>query len=182
MTPVMRGRVVVVVAVVLFAAACSSTAGGSNTGTDGDSAQVMAAAVTELLTRDNTFGEGPPPFTTYLLQANLDPTAGTVSRDPNVRLRPVIEAERWAIEAALRSFGPVQWIGDPAEWITEDLLPKIEGAVILGVGEPIFDGDGALVPVSLWCGGLCGTWLTYRLVQTDEGWQVTGVEGPIAVS
>ena len=51
-----------------------------------------------------------------------------------------------------------------------------------GVGAITFDGDGALVPMSMWCGGLCGTWFTYRVAETDEGWVVVGVEGPIAVS
>jgi hypothetical protein len=52
----------------------------------------------------------------------------------------------------------------------------------LGVGEPTIDGNSALVPVSLWCGGLCGTWLTYRVELTDGTWSVTGIEGPVAVS
>jgi hypothetical protein len=46
----------------------------------------------------------------------------------------------------------------------------------------VIDGATGLVPVSLWCGGLCGTWLTYRLDFADGAWAVTGTEGPRAIS
>lgn len=71
---------------------------------------------------------------------------------------------------------------DPDEWRTESLEPEIQGSAILGVDVPRLDDEAALVPVSLWCGGTCGTWLTYRLERTESGWQVTGIEGPVSVS
>ena len=149
---------------------------------DSTSAEILAAAVLELITRDNTFGDGPPPFSEYLIQDRFDPTAGSPTGEGSAELRLLTDAERTAIEAAVSPYGPVRWIGDPAEWRTDDLAPTIDGAVILGVGEPDIDGDTALVPVSLWCGGLCGTWFTYRLVLADTGWVVDGIEGPIAIS
>ena len=79
-------------------------------------------------------------------------------------------------------FGPVTWIDDPDQWRTEDLVPTVEGAVILGVGEPTVDGDRAKVPVSLWCGGVCGTWLTYDAELGADGWTIVGIDGPVAVS
>lgn len=147
-----------------------------------DSSAALAAAVLELVTKNHTFGDGPPPFDHYLIQDRLDPSAGTATGSDQAAQRELTDAERSAIETALEGFGPVEWIDDPTEYQTDDLAPTIEGAVILGVGEPSFDGEAALVPVSLWCGGLCGTWLTYRLAETDQGWVVTGIEGPIAVS
>jgi hypothetical protein len=140
---------------------------------------MMAAAVETLITRDHTFGAGPPPFTTYLIQSRTDPAAGDPTGAGGAA-RPLTDSERAAIEAVVEPFGDVRWIDDPAEWRTTQLEPTIEGAVILGVGEPSV--DGGLVPVSLWCGGLCGTWLTYRVEQTDGGWAVTGTEGPVAIS
>ena len=142
---------------------------------------LMGAALEELVTQDHTFGAGPPPFTEYLIQSHLDPGAGSAGVDDDEG-RPLTDAERVAIEESIRPLGPVRWIEDPDLWRTDDLLPTIEGAVILGVGEPIIDGDSALVAVSLWCGGLCGTWLTYRLEMVAGAWQVTGTEGPIAIS
>ena len=94
----------------------------------------------------------------------------------------IAEMVNTAIEGAIRPFGPVRWIDDAGEWQTDDLRPTIEGSAILGVGEPTIDGDIALVPVSLWCGGLCATWLTYRIDRIDGTWQVRGTEGPIAIA
>ena len=141
---------------------------------------LLATALEQLVGEDHTFGEGPPPFTEYLIQSHLDPGAGTGTGDGTAR--PLTEAERSEIEAAVSAFGPVRWIDDPAEWRDADLQPTIEGAVILGVGEPRVDEETALVPVSLWCGGTCGTWLTYGLELVDGDWQVVGTEGPVAIS
>lgn len=175
----LRRTVAVFVVFTLVVSACATT---GDAGRVEDTGRVMAAALVELVTNDNTFTRGEPPFTRYLIQSHIDPYAGKAELDPAVVVRPLTDAERSVIEAALAPFGPVQWIDDPAEWRADDLRPKIEGSVILGVGEPVFDAEGALVPVSLWCGGTCGMWLTYRLVETDQGWQVTGTEGPRAIS
>lgn len=143
-------------------------------------AAMMAAAVHQLLTVDHTFGDGAPPFTEYLLQAHTDPAAGTATGAGPAR--PLTEAEMAAIEDAVSALGPIRWIDDPDEWRTDDLRPTIDGAVIVGVGEPTIDGTEGLVPVSLWCGGLCGTWLTYQLELDGGTWVVTGIDGPIAIS
>jgi hypothetical protein len=141
----------------------------------------MGVALEELVTQNHTFAQGPPPFTEYLVQSHLDPYAGSPERDSGEG-RPLSAAERAAIEDAIRPFGPLRWIEDPEQWRTDDLRPTIDGAVILGVGEPTIDGDTAFVPVSLWCGGLCGTWLTYLLSLVDDTWHVRGTEGPITIA
>jgi hypothetical protein len=172
-----RGRSPTVAVLVLaLAASCGVKSPNAN-----DSAQVMAASLYQLVTVDNTFGGSSPPFTTYLIQASTDPYAGTGTETATTP-RALTQDERGAIEAIIEPLGTVQWIDDPAEYRTSDLMPTIEGAAILGVGEPVFDSKGALVPVSLWCSGLCGTWFTYRLQQASEGWEVTGIEGPRAIS
>ena len=169
----------VLIALTVLAAACG---GGTETASDGAREQVLAAAVVELITVNHTFGEGPAPFTDYLIQSSLDPFAGDPTASAPGELRDLTSGEQAAILAAVAPYGPVTWIEDPDDFITEDLVPAVEGSAIIGVGEPRFDGEEALVPVSLWCGGLCGTWLTYELSLTDTGWVVTGTEGPIAVS
>ena len=171
-------QLILLLVISLIATAC----GADDSRSPDDSPEVLAAAILELITNDHTFGSGPPPFTDYLIQSKLDPFAGepTGSEEPNPRL--LTPEEQAAIESAVGSLGPVQWIDDPDDFRTEDLIPTIEGAAILGVGEPAFSGDEALVPVSLWCGGLCGTWLTYKVEKVEGRWTVTGIEGPIAVS
>ncbi|MFV1990605.1 MAG: hypothetical protein ACC652_07675 [Acidimicrobiales bacterium] len=204
----MKRTVIVLVALALLLGACGESdsgdpgpaADGAGTGTapptsttkpttttrtakTGSSADAMAAAMLELITKDNTFGGGPPPFTEYLIQTRLDPTAGDPMAQPGTtELRPLTEAERAAIEAVVTPFGPIRWIEDPADWRTDDLMPVVDGSVILGVGEPAIDGASALVPISLWCSGLCGTWFTYQLNLSADGWTVTGIDGPIAIS
>jgi len=146
------------------------------------SAEVMAAAIRQLITKDHTFGQGAHPFTEYLIQDHVDPSAGAPA-DPDAQApRVLTDTELAAIEAVVAPFGPHRVVGDADEWRTEDLQPAIEGSAILGVGEPAIDGDTALVPVSLWCGNVCGTWLSYRLDRVDGVWTVTGTEGLVAVS
>jgi hypothetical protein len=168
-----------------FSVAIAACGGEDTAGSDSDAGQtpaMMAAALVELITEDHNFGDGPPPFTEYLIQNRIDPSAGNAAAAVNDPARELTDAEREAIEVAIAEYGVVRWIDDPSDWRAPDLVPTVEGAAILGIGEPVIEGDTGLVPVSMWCGGLCGTWLTYRLDVVDAVWVVTGIEGPIAVS
>jgi hypothetical protein len=160
---------------------------GTDTSTVGDSVesqtpQMMAAALVELITENHGFSDGPAPFTVYLIQNRTDPSAVIVDAPTDDSIRPLTDTEMRAIENAVSEYGTVRWIDDPAQWQAPDLNPTVEGAAILGVGEPVVEDQSGLVPVSMWCGGLCGTWLTYRLDLTNTAWIVTGIEGPIAIS
>ena len=147
-----------------------------------DSAEVMAAAVERLVTRDHTFGEGEHRFREYLILDRTDPTAGGAGEGPRGPARPLTGTERAAIAAVVEPLGPHRFIADAEAWRTDDLEPRIPGSVIIGVGEPELGAGTALAPVSLWCGGLCGTWLTYRVDRAEGAWTVTRTEGPVAVS
>ena len=166
---------------VLVAACGTEESTGGDPGAS-QTAEMMAAALVELITEDHGFGEGPPPFTEYLIQNRIDLSAGNATGSPSESARRLNDAEREAIEEAVREYGVVRWIDDPSDWITPDLVPTVEGAAILGVGEPVIEADTGLVPVSMWCGGVCGIWLTYQLDMIDAVWVVTDIEGPIAVS
>jgi hypothetical protein len=173
-------RTTFLLAFIWLLAACSST-GDPAADSSGEEPTPMAAALAELVTNDHTFGDGPPPFSLYLIRSTTDPRAGgDASGAPAAR--PLTADERAAIEAAIAPFGPVRWIDDPSDWITESLEPRVEGAAILGVGEPIVDSDRAQVPVSLWCGGLCAIGLAYELERSGDEWQVTGTNGPAVIS
>ncbi len=174
------GLILLAFSVVIAACGGEDTPGGDSSVSQ--TPEMMAAALVELITEDHNFGDGPPPFTEYLIQNRIDPSAGNATAPANDPARELTDAEREAIEEAISPFGIVRWIDDPSDYSTPNLAPTIEGAAILGVGEPLIEIDTGLVPVSMWCGGVCGTWLTYRLDLVDDQWAVTGVEGPIAVS
>ncbi|MEX2424406.1 MAG: hypothetical protein WD990_10545, partial [Acidimicrobiia bacterium] len=182
----MRQQLLIAALVAMTVAACGDPSRAGDLPNDSDSAELMATALRHLVSEDHTFGQGPPPFTEYLIEDRTVDNAAVTSPEEDVdpaESRALTERERAAVEEAISEYGPVRWVTDPSEWRTADLQPVIEGSVIIGVGIPRLDGEGALVPVSLWCGGLCGTWLTYRLELDDVGtWQVTGTEGPIAIS
>ena len=173
-------QITCLLALLIFAtAACGGDDGAE---APADSPGVLAAGVEELITVDHTFGSGPAPFSTYLILDTTDPAAGTGMSSDDATVRPLTKDERAAVEAVVSAYGTLQWIDDADDFRTEDLRPTVDGAVIIGMGEPTFRDDGALVPVSLWCGGLCGTWLTYELESADGDWVVIGTDGPVAVS
>lgn len=176
----MKRPVAIATIVVAMLSACSGPSPGAPS--EADSAALMAAALTELVSEDHTFGEGPPPFTTYLIESSTVEIGAGETEPARGARRPLTEGERAAVEDAISGFGEVRWISDPDQWVGPELEPSIEGSVILGVGAPVLDGDDALVPVSLWCGGTCGTWLTYRLEGGDGVWRVVGIEGPVSIS
>ena len=180
--------VTAIAAAVLVAMTLGACGGGASTAVTtaaparDDAAAVMAAAIHRLISRDHTFGQGSHRFSEYLVLDHTDPTAGAPDRRDRTAARDLTAAERAAITDVVAPFGPLRFIADADAWRTKDLDPKVEGSVILGVGEPRITGDTALVPVSLWCSGLCGTWMTYRLARSGGTWTVTGTEGATAIS
>ena len=178
---------VVLVALTLASAACGGDGAPAGAGTAAAttardaSAEVMGAAVRRLVTRDHTFGRGGHRFTEYLLLSRTDPAAGSPG-GPDAAARPLTAAERRAIAAAVAGLGPHRFIDDASQARTDDLQPVVEGSAIVSVGEPEIDGDTALVPATLWCGNVCGIWITYRVDRVGGAWRVTGVEGPTAIS
>ena len=187
-TPVRPVLVVLLAALALALAGCGGDDGSSGSvaataaAPRNDSAEVMAAAIHRLISRDHTFGQGSHRFAEYLIQDRTEPLADTPAKPGARPSRRLSAAERAAIARVVAPFGPYRFVADADAWRTGDLRPRIEGSVILGVGEPRIDGDTALVPVSLWCGNLCGTWLTYRVARSGGAWKVVGTKGPIAVS
>ncbi len=154
------------------------------TGPEADSAAVgpslMGLALRRLIDDESGDGGDGYRFSTVLVWNQTDPSAGVGFATH--RSRPLTESERSEIELALEGVGSMRWIDNPGPWRTAELEPVIEGSAIVGVGDVIFDEEGALVPVSLWCGGLCGTWFTYRLRVVDGEWTVIGPEGPVIVA
>lgn len=178
----LRLRFLAVVLVIFTVSACSRAEPGGERGSD--TASMMAAAMHQLLTEDHTFGEESP-FRIFLLEDRTFDIASMpwfekVHPAPTPA-RPVSVDERRAVENALDGIGEVRWVEDIMDWY-DGVMPTLDGSVLVQIGGPIIDGDTGFVPVSLLCGNVCGTWFTYRLKRTADGWNVDGIEGSVAIS
>ncbi len=169
------------VALAICLAACGQP--GNEVAVDDPTPELMATALLQVVTVDHTFGQGQPsPFTDFLIRSNTDPDAGEgLAEGPEPPSRPLTDGERAAVETAVGELGPVTWLEEGEEWGP----PEPSGdsyQVLLGVGVPVADEASWLVPVSMVCGNMCGTWLTYRIEMVEGEWAVTGIEGPVAIS
>ncbi len=131
--------------------------------------EILVQATVHLLRNDTTFGQGHA-FPTVLVVDRLKD--GT----------PLTADQIAALTTAVSSLSDVRFISSQDDFITDDLRPTIEGAAILTLGSPDIDGNEATIDMGMWCGGLCGIWLTYALEVGDAGWEVLGTVGPIAIS
>ncbi len=145
------------------------------------SAAIYAAVTQQLVDFNNTFGPDHR-FTEVLVVDHVEATAGdyVANRRPG---DPLTGEERSAIAAAIEDLSPVSFISSRSEFIEQDVLqPVIPGSAILTLAPVEFDREGATVGANLWCGGVCGIWLTYRVTEGPDGWTVVGTEGDAAIS
>ena len=84
--------------------------------------------------------------------------------------------------AVLSEYGTVTFIDDPTGQIEELFEQTPTGVAIVTVERVELLDDRAEIELSLWCGSLCGVYITYGAVPTADGWEITGPVGPIAVS
>jgi hypothetical protein len=139
---------------------------------DTDRLDIVVAGLDRLATVDNTFGGGNV-FTDMRV-------ATTIGADPD---RPLHPLELEMIAAALQSrTATVTFINDAGAEIDSLFGESPSGVAILSVDDVRIDADRAELDLQMWCGSLCGSFLTYELVPAEGGWQVLGTIGPIAVS
>ena len=139
-----------------------------------DAAEVLAAAVWQLLTVDHGFGvDTPPPFTGVHV-------ANALGDSPGTPLEP-LQLER--IAAVVNETGAtVQYVDDPdglAAKLFDGAPPSV---AVITIAALHLGATQAEVELHLWCGSLCGVYLTYAAEQVDGQWVITGIVGPIAMS
>ena len=143
--------------------------------------EIHAAVTRQLVEFDNTFGPHHR-FTEVLIVDHLDVDAADSLRQGR-SAGPFSEDQRSAIAAAIAHLAPVRFITSQRQFIQQDVLaPVIPGSVIITLGPVEFDGDEATVGANLWCGGVCGLWITYRIGEGPDGWTVIGTEGDWVIS
>jgi hypothetical protein len=147
---------------------------------------IYAAAIRQMITVDNSFGDGPPSFwtTVYVLSITDDTPVGPPEAEPN----PIV------ISADTQQAITDELVDLPLDtlWIAsrKEAPPETDGglineghAVIVTLGNVHMQEDGsAQVFVWLYCANLCGVGKTYVLEQINGTWQVTGDTGPTIMS
>ena len=134
-------------------------------------ANLQAAAIVRLVTVDNSFGPDADPFDTI----NIGTLIGGDTDQP---LQPGALDQ---IKTALEASAEIVFVDDVEATITELFDQNTLGAVA-SIEDLRIDGERAELDMRLWCGSLCGVFLTYEAELTDAGWELLGTTGPIAMS
>ncbi len=137
-------------------------------------ADLITDAVVRIVTEDNSFGGGMPFSVVYI---------GTALGSVEEGLEPL---SLEMIAAALQDQVEIQFIVEAEDKITELRAAEAgaigAGAAVVTVEDVRIEGDRAEIDVALWCGSLCGIWLTYEAKPSADGWDIIGTVGPIAVA
>lgn len=134
-------------------------------------AGLIADAVRQLLTVDNGFG-GVDVFDDIRV-------AAVIGADVD---QPLHGLELEMIATALSELGVVHYIDDADAEIKTLFEASPAGVAVVSIEGVLILDDRAEVEMRLWCGSLCGVFLTYEAILQDGGWEITGITGPIAMS
>jgi hypothetical protein len=161
----------------LWAGACTGASSGQ--GADEDREVAIYTAVIGHMTSEK--GQASGFRVIYVLDRVMENADDP--DDPGTG-RPLPEKDQAALRDALAEVAPVEFVSS-REQVTG---PESEGSrvedegIFLTLGPIGGEGDRALVPASSYLGNLAGTWQTWVVERRDEGWTVTGTEGPVAIS
>ncbi len=134
-------------------------------------AGLIAAAVKRLLTVDNGFG-GVDVFDDIRV-------AAVIGSDPG---QPLQGLDLDFIDVTLSELGAVRYVDNADAEIEALFEASPTGVAVVSVERVLILDDRAEVEMRLWCGSLCGVFLTYEALPQDGGWDITDTIGPIAVS
>ncbi len=149
----------------------STPSSGDDIEEDPARASLIAAALKRLLTVDNGFG-AVDVFDDIRV-------AAVIGADPG---QPLQGLDLELIAETLSEMGAVRFI-DNADAEIEALFEETPpGVTVVSVEGILLLDDRAEVELRLWCGSLCGVFLTYEAAPIDGGWNITGTIGPIAMS
>lgn len=146
--------------------------------------EIYSVVLRRLVLKDHTFGRGRSPFRqVYVLDGSVG--SGSIMRQMWKIEKPFSDDVRRGLLAELRALPPITFIsGAEAKRMgKKGMETGLEGmGVILSVGSIDRHVSRVEVSNSLWCGGLCGQWMTYVLERSEGRWKITGTTGPAAIS
>jgi hypothetical protein len=134
-------------------------------------ARLVADAVKRLVTDDNSFG-GASVFDEILI-------GRFIAGDPD---RPLQWLDLEMAAAALDGVARVTFVDDTAAEIEARFDAAPTRTAVVTISDLVLLDDRAEIGMELWCGPLCGVYLTYGAEPAAEGWTITGPIGPIAMS
>ena len=102
-----------------------------------------------------------------------------IGADPD---QPLQGLDLELIAATLSDLGTVRFVDDADAEIRVLFEESPAGVAVVSVEDILLLDDRAEVELRLWCGSLCGVFLTYEAVPLDSGWNIVGTVGPIAMS
>ncbi len=144
---------------------------GSDLVEDPAQANLIADAVQRLLTVDNGFG-GADAFDDIRI-------ATVIGADPD---QPLQFLDLEMIAMAVSELGTVHYIDD-ADTEIKTLFEELpDGVAVVSVERLLILDDRAEIEMRLWCGSLCGVFLTYEAESQDGEWNIIGTTGPTAMS
>jgi hypothetical protein len=162
----------------------ASPAASPTSGASDRTVEIYAAVVRRLVIRDNTFGGGSSPFDHLFIVDGAIPNAGDAMNGEQTPVRPFPDEVKRGLEDALADLPEIDFVADAdSVRLGPNGLDGVEdNGVIIALAPIEGSGDKVKVQNSLWCGGLCGQWLTYIVEFEGEKWTVTGHTGPWAIS
>ena len=86
------------------------------------------------------------------------------------------------IAAAVSELGTVRFVDNADAEIEALFEVSPTGVAVVSVERLLILDDRAEVELRLWCGSLCGVFLTYEAAPQEGGWDITGTTGPISMS
>jgi hypothetical protein len=135
-------------------------------------AALQSDAVLRLVTVDHSFESDGLPFETVIVSSLITDD----SRHP---------LETQALELIAAGIEPdavVKFTQKPDIEIANLAASQTGGAAVVRVEDIRIDAEQAEIDLVLWCGTVCGVYLTYQAELDTDHWTITGTSGPIAVS
>lgn len=192
----MRGARAVAAVVVLVMTGCGEPtaspqqpsvepAGGGDESAAARDVEIYSAVVHQVIEVDNTYGgpSKPVPFDHVLISDRIGGDGSSMEDDTlGPGGDPMTAEMQEALATELEDLPDVRFVGYDGAIDKEQGGLKMENAALVSLGS-IPDGDERVeVRVGMLCGGLCGTWLTYVVVASGGGWEVTGTTGPVGIA
>jgi hypothetical protein len=121
-------------------------------------AELIAAAVLRLVTTESSIGAS---------EMFHDFRIGVLTGDGT----PLAPLALELIAASLSEFGTVRFIDDAAAETAVLFDEEPSGVVVVAVDRVELLDDRGEIELWLWCGSLCGVWLTYEAAPGSAGWE-----------